>query len=75
MRESCTCDASGEDPHCPHHGYEAVIARFEAALTEINDFAAAHCPFDDADWIMERVERAFTSPPHAAATEGEQGVA
>lgn len=28
----CTCTAEGEDPHCPHHGYEAVIQRLRHEL-------------------------------------------
>jgi hypothetical protein len=28
----CACTAEGEDPHCPHHGYEAVIARLRHEL-------------------------------------------
>jgi len=27
--DGCTCTDAGEDPECPHHGYEAIIRRLE----------------------------------------------
>jgi hypothetical protein len=61
----CTCMAEGEDPHCPDHGYEAVIRRLNAALEEVHDFASNEVAGEDGTWIVERVEQAFKSPPHA----------
>jgi hypothetical protein len=60
----CICTVDGEDPHCPLHGYEAVIRRLNAALEEIHDFATHEVSYDQADWITKRIELAFTSPPH-----------
>jgi hypothetical protein len=44
----CTCTAEGEDPHCPHHGYEAVIARLRhelaGAVALLREVRAAGAP-------------------------------
>lgn len=42
----CTCTAGGENPECPHHGYEAVIRRLRAALDRL-----ATGVYDRLDWI------------------------
>jgi hypothetical protein len=60
----CICTIDGEDPHCPLHGYEAVIRRLNSALEEIHDFAANEVVGEEGTWITGRVEQAFTSPPH-----------
>lgn len=39
----CTCDASGEQPECPIHGYEAVIERVEAERDWLREWAEAQC--------------------------------
>lgn len=36
----CTCDRGGEDPRCPHHGYEAVIRRLQGETHALREFAA-----------------------------------
>lgn len=72
QRSDCICTADGEHPECADHGYEAVIRRYGSALTEINDFAANEVDNEEATWIMERVEQAFTSPPHAGAKTGRE---
>jgi hypothetical protein len=43
--DSCTCDAGGERPTCPLHGYEAVIARLQEAIRE----AVAYLEHDEPD--------------------------
>jgi hypothetical protein len=58
--DTCTCGPGGEQPECPHHGYEAVIARLRDALDTIREEAlqAEHYgrPIDTG-WLMEVASR------------------
>lgn len=54
----CKCDADGEHPECPHHGYEAVIAR----LTEENERLRAACVVEFDEWLDCKLCEAFAAP-------------
>jgi hypothetical protein len=65
----CACTAEGEDPHCPHHGYEAVIARLRHELAGAVDPAEIVAwlrgrtgyggGFTSADDVADAIERRF----------------
>lgn len=67
--DGCTCDAYSEDPHCPHHGYEAVIRRLRRQLERAVSAITQWLRSDEAEALREQYEHEGVAPEDGFAHE------